>query len=285
MQGVRNLTVDEAAELQGRDFNHATRDLYDSINHGKLPSWELRVQELKVPAKRLDFDPLDATKRWPESVAPFRAIGKMTLDRVPDNFFQATETAAFSPGTFLPGAIEPSEDKLLQGRLVSYPDTQRHRLGTNYAMLPINRPVSPVNNYAQDGQGNVGATMGSLNYGQSLVHPTFVTPDAARFSESRVCDVVAQAPIPVTADFAQAGRLYKMYSARDKANLITNLAGDLGQVRSELVRNTMCSHFYKAHPQYGRRVAAAVKCNMRVVKKMAAQLKDGMPPCRVEKDD
>lgn len=88
-QGIKNLTVAEAMEVQGKDFNHATRDLYDSINDGKFPTWELRMQVM--PSDQMDklpFDPLDATKRWPESIAPFRAIGKLTLNRVPDNFFQ-----------------------------------------------------------------------------------------------------------------------------------------------------------------------------------------------------
>lgn len=281
MQGIKNFTAAEAMETQGRDFNHATRDLYDSINDGKFPSWELRMQVMPLDRMdKLDFDPLDATKRWPESVAPFKAIGKMTLDRVPDNFFQATESVAMSPGTFLPGAIEPSEDKLLQGRLVSYPDTQRYRLGTNYADLPINRPVSPVRTYTQDGAGNNGAMKGTLNYGLSLTHPVFATVDEARFSESKVCDVVTQAPIPFPADFKQAGELYESYSTRDKDNLVSNLAGDLGQVRSQLVRDTMCSHFYKANEEYGRRVAEAVKCNMRTVQKMAGHLDDGIPDDR-----
>ncbi|KAK1863814.1 hypothetical protein I4F81_006368 [Pyropia yezoensis] len=273
MQGIRNFTAAEAMHMQARDFNHATRDLYDSIHSGKNPSWELRVQVM--PSDRmykLDFDPLDATKRWPEWIAPFKTIGRMTLNRVPDNFFQATESVAMSPGTFLPGAIEPSEDKLLQGRLVSYPDTQRYRLGANYADLPINRPVSPVRSYAQDGAGNNGAMKGTLNYGLSMTMPTFPTTHAALFSESKVCDVVTQAPIPVTADFAQAGELYNSYNWRERANLIANLAGDLGQVRSMLVRNTMCSHFYKAHKQFGRRIARAVDCDMKVVKKMADAL-------------
>lgn len=184
-----------------------------------------------------------------------------------------------SPGTFLPGAIEPSEDKLLQGRLVSYPDTQRYRLGANYADLPINRPVSPVRAYTQDGAGNNGATKGTLNYGLSLNYPVFPTTDAARFSESKVCDVITQASIPITANFAQAGELYESFSARDKENLVSNLSGDLGQA-SDLVRNTMCSHFYKANEEYGRRVAEAAKCDMRTVQMMASHLDDGIPEDR-----
>lgn len=230
----------------------------------------------QMASTELGFNPLDATKFWPEDLAPFVAIGKMTLDRVPDNFFQSTEQAAFSPGSFLPGAIEPSEDKLLQGRLMSYPDTQRYRLGANHAMLPINRPVSPVRNHAQDGAGNSGATKGDFNYGISLVNKAYPPAESARFSENKVCAVIAQAGIEVTADFQQAGRRYVAYSARDKTNTVANLAGDLGQVKSDLVRNTMCSHFYKAHPEFGRRVAEAVDCDMRIVMRMAARLSDGL---------
>jgi len=280
MQGVRNMTTAEAAKVQSKDFNHATRDLYGSIGAGRFPSWELRYQALsakQMASDDLGFNPLDATKFWPEDLAPFVAIGKMTLNRVPDNFFQTTEQAAFNPGAFLPGAIEPSEDKLLQGRLMAYADTQRYRVGANHAMLPVNRPVSPVRNHGQDGAANGGNTKGNFNYGISLTHDAFPPTDAARFSTNRVCAVIAQAGIEVTADFRQAGQRWASYGARDQANTVANLAGDLGQVRSDLVRNTMCSHFYKAHPDFGRRVAKAVRCDMRVVMGMAARLSDGMP--------
>ena len=280
MQGIRNLTTSEATEIQSKDFNHATRDLYDSIEAGRFPSWELRYQTLsaeQMASADLGFNPLDATKFWPEELAPFVAIGKMTLNRVPDNFFQLTEQAAFNPGAFLPGAIEPSEDKMLQGRLMSYADTQRYRVGTNHAMLPVNRPLSPVRAHTQDGAANGGNTKGNFNYGISLTQAAFAPADAARFSTNRVCAVVAQAGIEVTADFRQAGQRWASYSERDQANTVANLAGDLGQVRSDLVRNTVCSHLYKAHPDFGRRVAEAARCDMRVVMAMASRLSDNLP--------
>jgi len=279
-QGIVNMSNEQAAAVRAEDFSHATRDLYDAINAGRFPKWDLQIQvlpqELLKPG-RLPFNPLDATKFWPADIAPFRTIGRMTLNKVPGNFYQQTEQVAFSPANFLPGSVEPSDDALLQGRLVSYADTQRYRLGNAYATLPVNRPVSPVRNYAQDGPLDTGSTTGDFNYGLSLVNEIFETPDSARFARRRVCGVVAQAPIEVTANFLQAGQRYESFSDSDKDNLISNLAADLGAVTSDLVRNTMCSHFYLANVEYGRRVAAAVNCNMREVVRIAATLDTGLP--------
>ena len=114
-QGVRGLTAAEAAKVQADDVAHATKDLYDNIAAGKFPSWDLFVQVLDpTELDKFDFNPLDATKIWPEAIAPLRKVGRMTLNRIPDNFFEVTEQSAFSPGNLVPG-VEASEDRLLQG--------------------------------------------------------------------------------------------------------------------------------------------------------------------------
>ena len=121
-QGERNLRPQEIPLVQGKSTAHATVDLYESIKAGQFPRWDLTVQVLKPQElDKFDFDPLDATKIWPG--IPERKVGTMTLDRVPDNFFEATEQVAMAPGNLVPG-IEPSEDRMLQGRLFSYIDTQ-----------------------------------------------------------------------------------------------------------------------------------------------------------------
>ncbi|MGV2911139.1 catalase, partial [Bacillus safensis] len=128
-EGIRNLSMEEAAEIQANDFQHATRDLYDRIEKGNFPAWDLYVQLMPLSDyDDLDYDPCDPTKTWSEEDYPLQKVGRMTLNRNPENFFAETEQSAFTPSAFVPG-IEASEDKLLQGRLFSYPDTQRHRLG------------------------------------------------------------------------------------------------------------------------------------------------------------
>ena len=153
-QGVRNLTSAQAAEIQGRDYGHATRDLYDAIERGDFPEWEFCVQLMEDgPNDDLDFDPLDDTKRWPEDQFPLLPVGRMVLDRAPDNFFAEVEQSAFGTGVLVDG-IDFSDDKMLQGRTLSYSDTQRYRVGPNYLQLPINAPQvgCPFATNQRDGQ-------------------------------------------------------------------------------------------------------------------------------------
>ncbi|MCM3352065.1 catalase, partial [Bacillus velezensis] len=143
-QGVHGLRPQEIAASIGRDWNMMTTDLYGALKQGDFPKWDLYVQVLTPKdLNRFDCAALDDTKVW--TGVPERKIGTMTLDRVPDNYFQSTEESAFAPSRLVPG-IEPSEDRMLQDRLFAYADTQMYRLGANYMDLPINRPVVPVVN-------------------------------------------------------------------------------------------------------------------------------------------
>ncbi len=147
--------------MQGEDFNNRTSDLYAAIKRGDFPEWDLYVHVLK--RKDLDkfkFDPLDATKIRPDITKT--RIGAMTLNKVPDNFFETTEMAAFAPSHLVPG-IEASEDRLLHGRMFSYADTQLHRLGTNNQLIPVNQPLVKVNNNNIDGPGDTGKRSGDVN--------------------------------------------------------------------------------------------------------------------------
>src|SRR5271168_3146373 len=164
MQGYLNITPRTAAAELVKDYQGATDDLYREVGKGNFPSWELSVQ-IATPEQlaKLDFDPFDDTKIWPESIFPQTKIGKMTLNKMPDNYFQETEQSAFAPGNLVPG-IEPSPDRMLQGRLFSYLDTQRYRIGPNFQQLPINRPISPVNSYNQDGPMDLRDSGSEVNY-------------------------------------------------------------------------------------------------------------------------
>ncbi|KAI0560128.1 Catalase [Gracilaria domingensis] len=274
-QGVRNLTRKEAARIQSESFSHATKDLYDAIERKDFPSWELAIQTMKP--EQLDdfeFNPLDATKEWPVRQFPFTPIGKIVLDRIPTNFHIFSEQSAFDPGNFLPAAIEPSEDRLLQGRLVSYHESQTHRLGSNsFNLLPVNRPKSDVHTYNQDGVMTYEhAWNGSINYEPNNSPNSYREDLAFKYSSIGVCGSYQQASIEKTLNFEQAGDTYRGFSRKDRKNLVDNLAADLVQVKSDKVKNTMCAHFYKADEQYGRLLATKVHCDLKIVKKIALDL-------------
>ncbi|QJD81313.1 catalase [Spirosoma rhododendri] len=271
MQGVKNLTAEEASVVQGRDFQHATTDLYDNIRKGNFPSWELYVQTMKkADFDKLDFNPVDPTKVWPESVAPLKLVGKMTLNRIPDNFFQEVEQSAFAPGTLVPG-IEPSEDKLLQGRLFSYFDTQRYRIGSNFQQLPVNAPKVTVSTNNQDGAFSNRVKNSDVNYEPSEESGTLADNAKYDYSVSTFANAsTTQARITKPDDFRQAGELYRSYSEKDKANLIKNLVGDLSAVRNRKVVAKMVSHFYQADADYGKRLAAGLNMTRQELESLLA---------------
>ncbi len=253
VQGVASLTAQGAKDQQGRDHQHATVDLYNAIERGEYPRWELSVQMLKPDQlDDFDFDPLDATKVWPESIAAPQAVGQMTLNRNPDNYFQEVEQAAFSPGVMVPG-IQPSEDRLLQGRLFSYADTQRYRVGANYQSLPINRPRTAVHNVHQDGRANPNRTRSDRNY---TLQPSAQTLRPASSSPS--VGELQQARISKTADFDQAGALYRSLQPAARARLVSNFASDLSVVRSDATRATILGFLERADADYARAVRAEV---------------------------
>jgi catalase len=271
LQGVRNLTAEEARRIQADEFSHATIDLYENIRKGNFPSWELRVQILDPKdVDRFDFNPLDATKIWPENLVPSMAIGRMTLNRVPDNFFEASEQSAFSPGNLVPG-VEPSEDRLLQGRLFSYFDTQRYRLGANFQQLEVNRPVVRVNNFNQDGALSARRMASDTNFHASDAVAPYRTRPGYTATPVPLSGTTQQRTIQKRQDFAQAGELYRSFSEQERASLIANLAGDLKQVRNRAVQVRMVSHFYKADADYGTRLAQALGLPLDEVKAAAAQ--------------
>lgn len=268
MQGEKNLTAAEAAALQGKDFQHASVDLYEHIQKGMNPAWELYVQMLKpADLDKFDFNPLDATKIWPEDIVPLQLVGKMTLNRMPDNYFQETEQSAFSPGTLVPG-IEASEDKLLQGRLFSYFDTQRHRVGPNFQQLPVNAAKVDVNTNNQDGTMSMRKRTGDVNYQPSVQSTGFKDDEQFEHSSAPVNAAVVQNKISKPNDFKQAGDFYRSLSEQNKANLISNLAGDLSQVKNKEILKKMVGYFYMADSDYGKRLAAALKLTREEVESM-----------------
>lgn len=266
-QGIRSLTAKQAAEIQATNFNHLTQDLYQSIEAGNFPQWDLYVKILAPETfTQLGYNPLDATKIWPDIEE--MKVGTMTLNRVPDNFFNYSEQAAFAPANLVPG-IEPSEDRLLQGRIFSYADTQLYRLGVNHKQLPVNQPQNAVLSYNQEGFMNTNKVRSDINYQPNR---NGVREDTKyRYHQQNLSGHSQQAAIDRTQNFKQAGELYRSLSSGEQTNLIGNLAGDLVQVRSAQTKHLILSYFYRADKDYGKRLTRAVNGDLAEVKTLAAQ--------------
>ena len=269
-QGTRNLTASEATKVQGEDFSHASNDLYKNIRSGNFPAWELFVQMIDpADLDKFAFNPLDATKDWPAKMAPLVKVGRMVLNQIPDNFFEATEQSAFAPGNLVSG-VEASEDRLLQGRLFSYFDTQRHRMGANFQQLTVNRPLMASNSYNQGGAMSMRGTKSDVNYQPSERDQVTYNDQATyKYSPTKLQGETLQRAIAKQNNFAQAGDLYLSLSEQDRANLLSNMSGDLKQVTSKAIQAKMVSHFYQANAEYGTRLAKAVGVPLADVMAMA----------------
>ncbi|HFK5507729.1 catalase [Elizabethkingia anophelis] len=273
IQGEKNLTQEEANKIQSTQIEHATLDLRNSIDQGKFPKWELYVQMLKKEDfDSLDFNPLDPTKIWPDSIARYVKVGTMTLNRNPENYFQEVEQAAFAPGTLIPG-IEPSEDKLLQGRLFSYFDTQRHRIGGNFQQLPVNASKSEPLTYNQNGYMSLRPQKGDVNFQPAASHPS--VQDNKKFIYSKTVfpegTTTTQTKIDKENNFKQAGELYRSFSKKDQDNLIKNLGDALKSVKDKKVTAKMISYFYQADSDYGKRLASYVKMDRKEIETLLSQ--------------
>ncbi len=276
-QGIKSLTQPEANAIQATNFNHATQDLYEAIERGDYPEWELCVQIMEDGEHpELDFDPLDDTKLWPEEVFPLRPVGRMVLDRNPTNYFAEVEQAAFGTGVLVDG-LDFSDDKMLQGRTLSYSDTHRYRVGPNYLQLPINQPKRAVNTNQRDGamtsyvdSAESGANP-HVNYEpnslggvkQAAVETIPYTP----FVEGRL---VRQA-IERTNPYQQAGERYRAIEAWERDDLIANLVDQLSQCRRD-IQDRMVDHFTRCDADYGARVAQGLGLEVggRVVESVGA---------------
>lgn len=256
-QGIENLTAEEAAKIAGVDPDYATRDLFEAIESGNYPAWRLYVQIMPLEdAKTYRFDPFDVTKVWSQKDYPLIEVGRMVLNRNPKNYFAEVEQAAFSPANIVPG-IGFSPDKMLQGRIFAYSDTHRYRIGANYQLLPINRPLVEVNNYQRDGFMRFDDNGGSaVNYEPNSFGRPVEDPDAKQdaFEVSGIADSV---PYDHDDHYTQAGDLYRLLSEEERERLIQNIVNDMKPVKEEIKRRQI-EHFRKADPEYGERVAAGL---------------------------
>src|SRR5665648_480540 len=257
--GVQTLDRHEATKLAGEDPDYLTRDLRNAIANGQDVEFELFVQLMQIEDElKQDFDPLDPTKTWPEDKFPLMQVGKMVLNKNPDNFFVEVEQAAFCPASIVPG-IEFSADKLLQGRTFSYADTQRHRLGPNYLQIEVNRPTVEVNNSQRDGAMQMGKYSGPVNYEPASIDggAPMESPVGTQ-STFHVGGDVAQKKIGNTNDFQQAEAKYLSLSKTDQEHLIDNLIADLTPIQQK-IQERVIVNLTKANSELGKSVAKGLK--------------------------
>lgn len=263
--GVHSLVWDEAQILAGRDSDFHRRDLWEAIEAGSYPEWELGLQIVEEKDElAFGFDLLDATKLLPEEIVPVQRVGKLTLNRNPQNFFGETEQIAFCVGNVVPG-IDFTNDPLLQARLFSYLDTQLTRLGgPNFAELPINRPVVPVHNNQQDGFGRQ-----TLNSGRALYHPNtvgggcpFLAEPAqgayVHYAEKVDGNKIRERSASFKDHFSQARLFFKSQSAPESLHLIQACQFELSKVERIEIRERVVGLFAQIDEEFARAVAAGI---------------------------
>ncbi|TMQ02488.1 MAG: catalase, partial [Deltaproteobacteria bacterium] len=260
--GSASVVWDEACKINGADPDFHRRDLFMAIQREQFPEFELSIQAVaEADADRLDFDILDPTKLIPEEVVPLVPIGKMVLDRWPDNFFAETEQAAFHPGHLVPG-VEFSDDPLLQGRIFSYTDTQLKRLGgPNFHELEINRPKCPMHNFQRDGMARVAVDRGRVSY-----EPSSLVEDAARetaggfVTHHRVAhgDKVRERSPTFADHYSQARMFWRSMTPPEQRHIVNAFSFELSKVETIAIRTRMLGHLRVIEPELHDRVATAM---------------------------
>lgn len=262
LNGVHGLAWDEAQKLAGKDPDFHRRDLADAIDAGQFPEWELGVQIIEeADANSFGFDLLDATKLIPEELVPVRRIGKMTLNRNPDNYFAETEQVAFHTGNLVPG-IDVSDDPLLQGRMFSYVDTQLTRLGgPNFHEIPINRAVCPVHNMNRDGFHRQTIAKGRINYEPSSIDTAPIKEvqiqqgGFASYPEAMSGTKVRHRSETFGDHYSQATLFWQSQTSAEQQHIVEALQFELGKLTVPAVRVRMLSNLVNVDRNLAARVA------------------------------
>lgn len=258
-QGIHNLMDDEARKIIAEDRESSQRDLFGSIEKGDFPRWTFYVQIMpEADASKVPYNPFDLTKVWPHGDYPLIEVGELELNRNPDNYFAEVEQVAMSPANIVPG-IGFSPDRMLQGRLFSYGDAHRYRLGVNHHQIPVNAPRCPFHNYHRDGAMRVdgnsgnGATYEPNSYNVFQEQPDFSEPPlslegaADNWNHREDNDY-----------FSQPRKLYELLSADEHQRMFERIAGDMQDV-PEFIQQRQIALFSEVHPEYGAGVARALK--------------------------
>ncbi|MGH9944038.1 MAG: catalase, partial [Pyrinomonadaceae bacterium] len=280
--GVHSVLWDEAQKISGKDPDFLRRDLWETIEHGDYPEWELGVQIVEEKDEhKFDFDLLDATKIIPEELVPVQRIGKLTLDRNPDNFFAETEQVAFHPGHIVPG-IDFTNDPLLQGRLFSYTDTQLIRLGgPNFHEIPINRPVAPLHNHQRDGHMRQTINRGRVSYEPNSLGggcPMQAGRNVGGFTSyaERIDGQKVRARSESFFDhFSQATLFYHSQSEPEREHIIKALLFELGKVEVPAIRERMVGVLTQVDQTLASRVAQGL--GIKVPTKLVTPLNMSVP--------
>jgi catalase len=257
--GNSSVVWDEAVKISGADSDFHRRDLWDSISSGDFPEFEFGLQIFdKETADRFEFDVLDATKLIPEELVPVKMVGKMVLDRNPDNFFAETEQVAFCPSHIVPG-IDFSEDPLLQGRLMSYLDTQLSRLGgPNFHQIPINQPKCPFANLQRDGIHQMQVHTGRVSYEPNSLDPNGPRESADRGFHTSARSVTGSSVRVRSEKFAdhysQARLFYRSITKPEQKHLAQALTFELSKLETEAIRLKMLGHLALIDPALGKQV-------------------------------
>ncbi|ASZ12074.1 catalase [Chitinophaga pendula] len=262
LQGIKNFTDAEAAAMKSQDLDHAQRDLVEAIDNGEFPRWAMRVQIMpEAEAKTYRWNPFDLTKVWPHADYPLIDVGVLELNEIPRNYFAHVEQSAFAPSHVVAG-IGYSPDKMLQGRLLSYPDAHRYRLGVNYEQLPVNRCPYAVNNYERDG----AMRLDDNGEDQPNYFPNSfgdITPDIAYQAPGQALDGLYADWYDRNAageddHYTQPGNLFRLLTPEDKQhtihNIVASMRGITGPKQDQIIQRQLC-HFFRADIQLGMGVA------------------------------
>ncbi len=258
--GIQSTVWDEALALQAADNDFHRRDLFEALEAGQAPAWELSVQLFtEEQASKLPYDHLDPTKIIPEEIVPLQKIGRFVLNRWPDNFFAETEQVAFCPANVPPG-IDFSNDPLLQGRLFSYLDTQLSRLGgPNFAQIPINAPKCPFAHHQRDGHMQMQVPKGRVAYEPSSLQPDSPRASLAQgsrsFAEATVGSKGRVRPESFADHYSQARMFFRSQSPLEQAHIASALVFELSKVQTPHVRSAVVSQLRVIDEELGQRVA------------------------------
>jgi catalase len=263
-QGIDFLTQSDADRIAGEDADFHIRDLATAISAGNAPSWTLYVQIMPYEdAADYRFNPFDLTKVWPHGDYPLIKVGRLVLDRNPDNYFAQIEQAAFEPSNLVPG-VGTSPDKMLQGRLFGYADAHRYRIGTNYMDLPVNRPKSPVNSYSKDGAMRYSITSDPVYAPNTVGGPH---ANGAQYPDDTTTQGLEQEIIRSAYrlhaeddDFGQPGTLVrKVFTDAQRDRFVSNVAGHLSNGVSQPVLDRALEYWRNVDKKTGDKIADAVK--------------------------
>ncbi|MDB5802071.1 MAG: Catalase [Rhodocyclales bacterium] len=257
--GSASVVWDEAVKINGADPDFHRRDLWEAIDKGSFPEYELALQVFdQATADKLQFDVLDPTKIIPEEIIPLEVVGKLVLNRNPDNFFAETEQVAFCPANIVPG-LDFSNDPLLQGRLFSYLDTQLSRLGgPNFNQIPINQPKCPMHNLQRDGIMQMGVPKGRVAYEPNSLDPQGPRESAggfASFGAKESGERVRLRPESFSDHYSQARQFFNSMTPPEQNHIVSAYAFELGKVESVQIRRRVLGHLDNISADLGAKVA------------------------------